>query len=58
MKKLQVLLINKGQERLLQAVEKAVSDLIPDDNFANWRGWPGTVAIALAALAAVEKELD
>lgn len=59
MNNLQILLMNRAQNRLLEAVEKAIEASIPSDvSTANWARWPGTRSIALEVLAALEKELD
>jgi hypothetical protein len=51
--------MNRAQNRLLEAVEKAIEASIPSDvSTANWARWPGTRSIALEVLAALEKELD
>lgn len=51
------MLLDSARLRIINAVEKEIMNQI-GDNWHVWSGWPGTKAIALAAVRAVKREMD
>lgn len=51
------MLLDSAQRRVIDAVEKEIINQI-GDNWHVWSAWPGSRAIAMAAVRAIKRELD
>lgn len=57
MTNLEKMLLDRSSQDLLDAINKAILETIPE-SYSNWHGWPGSVLIANQVYRAIQKELE